>query len=290
MGMNMNLAAMYNTPGGPSGEDLEKQAQAELFAKLAADNGIDLDKMDDAQIQTLWNGVFAKEAEDDKDKGDDKGDGGDKKPPPFAKKDGGDKKDDDKDKEAAAAAEFNQIQEQRQKLAEADYLGRAMAHAMVQELGSIGEAMNKEAKGIDAIQAAKNLGQFAKHHAGAAAKGGADKAKAFGKSLKEHASKHKGALGAGAAAGAATGAAAGAATGRKKEASALDELAAKRAMEKIAEANFDIDEAADKLEALFTLGVTESTKVASAENQEQALELRALELLEQVGYPITWQE
>ena len=55
MSMNELLASHYGTNGGGSSELLEKEAQTELFAKLAADNGIDLNTLSDEQVQGLWD-------------------------------------------------------------------------------------------------------------------------------------------------------------------------------------------------------------------------------------------
>lgn len=229
--MNMDLAAVYNTPGGPPQEDIEKAAEAQLFAKLAADNNIDLNQLSDEQVLELYNQTFSKEAGD--------------MPPQFQKKDGEDekkdekkkddddeKKDEDEDKEAAAR-EFGLQKEAQVKLAEADYLGRVMAHSFTQELGLIGKSMDKEAAPAVASPAAIELS-----------------------------------LG--------------------KEASALDKLAAKHAMVKAAEAGHDVGDTQRRIEAVFTLGVKPSEKVASAENVQQGTEIRALELLEQAGFEVNW--
>lgn len=149
--MNLDLAEMYGTPGVEQAklaqqEDLEKSAQAELFVKLAADNGIDLNQLTDDQIGQLWGDTFgvklAGEHEDeDEDKDDEKDDSGDKAPP-FQKKED---KSDEEEKEAAANAEFAAQKEWQEKVAQHDYLGRLMAHAYVSELNSIGEQIEKQA-------------------------------------------------------------------------------------------------------------------------------------------------
>ena len=234
--MNMDLAAVYNTPGGPSQEDIEKAAEATMFAKLAADNNIDLNQLNDEQVLELYNQTFSKEAEG--------------VPPQFAKKDGGDEKKEEKKEEKkdeggkaacpadgdkeAAAREFELQKEAQVKLAEADYLGRVMAHSFTQELGLIGDSMNKEAAPTESPAVVElSLG---------------------------------------------------------KEASALDKLAAKHAMVKAAKAGHDVGDTQRRIEAIFTLGVKPSEKVASAENVQQGTEIRALELLEQAGFEINWSE
>ena len=57
-----------------------------------------------------------------------------------------------------------------------------------------------------------------------------------------------------------------------------------------AAAGFDLDEAADRVSALLTLGVNESTKIAAAEDFAGAVGIRALELLEGAGYPVEWNQ
>lgn len=294
--MNLNLATMYGTPGAEAvaAEEQEKVAQTELFCKLAADNGIDLNQFNDEQIQELWNSTFTKTAEEEKDK----------KENPFAKKEEGkehegkeSKKEEEKEheKEAAAQAEFEATKVAQAKLAEADYLGRLMAHAYVNELGQIGSAMgqDKEAAAKEASKASELLARFKGHAGGAAeklkehagklkghAEQGAEKAKSH---VKSHPASYAG------GAGAAGGAAAGYAAGHHKKASALDEIAAELAVEKAAAAGWNAEEAAERLGAALTLGsLSDSEKVASAANYGEAREIRALELLEAVGYPINW--
>jgi hypothetical protein len=102
-----------------------------------------------------------------------------------------------------------------------------------------------------------------KHHIGQAARGGA-------------------ALAVGAGAGALANG------GKKKESSALDELAAEAAVVKAAQAGFNLDEAAGRITAVLTLGVDESEKIAFVQDFESAVDVRALELLEVAGYPVNW--
>lgn len=124
MGMDQELAAMYGTPTAV--EDQEKVAEAQLFAKLAAENGLDLTQFNDDQIQELWNATFSKQASTEVQE----------------------QKPDEEEKIAAAArAEFQAHQEWQEKVAECDKLGRVMAHAYVQELGLIDQQLQKQAEG-----------------------------------------------------------------------------------------------------------------------------------------------
>lgn len=297
--MDLELAQIYGTPGfekaaAAQQEDIEKVAQAELFAKLAADNGIDLNALTDDQIAGLWNETFAKVAEED-DKDDGKKDD---KAPPFAKKD--DDKDDEKSKEAAAVAEFEALAEQREKLAFADKCGRVMAHAYVQELGLINQQVEKEAAAATTEQPgsekiAKGMPEALAKHLESVGKGVTKRVS--GTSAE---TMHKGtakALGAGVYGAGAVGAGGTALAGKKllgkgkeKKSSAIDELAVTSAYEKAAAAGYDTDEAAERLAAVYTLGLGESEKVASATSLDGAVEIRSLEYLEGAGYPVQWTE
>jgi len=259
--MNLDLAAMYGTPGGAT-EEHEKTAQAELFAKLAAQEGIDLGKLSDEQVAELYASTFP-EVE---------------KTAAAAAPAAPAAADTEAEKVAAAAdAEFARTQDFKEKVAEADYLGRVMAHSYVQELGRIKTASEKVAKsdekdddkkddkGDDKKPEGKGGFPFA-----AFKKGGDDKKDDKGKDKE---------------------AAAAAPAAKTKIASttpALDTLAVQAAFEKAAEAGFDQDEAKARLNAVFTLGLGESEKIASTTSRADAVELRALEILEAAGYPVTW--
>lgn len=234
-GMDQELAAIYGTPGADlsQAEDLEKQAEAELFLKLAAENGINIDQLTDEQISELYDSTFGKVAQE-----------GEEAPPFPPKKEEAKKCEDcgkepcecDKNKEAAAQAEFLEKKAQQEKYAEADRMGRIMAHAYVQELRKIAEANGEEPP-----PAAK----------------------------KEEAKKEEKDAGC-------------------KSASAIDELAVPKAIEKAAEAGWNKEEAAARVNAVATLGLQDSEKTASAGSVDEAVENRALEFLEAAGYPVTW--
>lgn len=310
-GMDQFLAEYYGTNAEAPvvSEEVEKQAQIELFTKLAADNGIDLNQLSDDQVNGLWaefQGELAKTAEEDK-------------------------REEDKKKVEEAAKEHEEKKAAAEKFAEADFLGRVMAHSYVNELKKIASEETKEAAGVG--DSLKNIG----HHVADAFKGKGigqgyerlQKHKKEVQELKDIASqtrtsggteamhraidaetkakgdKLRSVLGqrvarTGAAYGGAalaTGAAAKgihsavSGDGKKKKASALDELAAEYALVKAAEAGFDADEAAARLSAVLTLGVSdENSKVAFAQDLSGAVEVRSLELLEQAGYPVQWAE
>jgi hypothetical protein len=311
--MNEFLAQYFGTNGATetveSTESAEKTAQVELFAKLAEENGIDLDQLTDEQVSDLWQATFAeKTASDDSDEDDKKGDKeeGDKKAPPFAKKDDGD------EKKAAAEAEFSEKKAAAEKFAEAEFLGRAMAHAYVNELEKIAAAARTETEEVKEAAGTKSMAMLAALEKGrGAAKSVGDAAKKVnektkepfqrlarigegGKTVPRGVNKVRDAVadhGNKAVAGAAAAGGVAAASKKKKEASALNELARESALAKIAESGeFDGEIAADRIDAVLTLtgGDLQGTKVASAENVDQAVEIRSLELLEAAGYPVNW--
>jgi hypothetical protein len=182
---------------------------------------------------------------DDKDKGDKK----DEKPKDE------EKKDEKKEKEAAAAAEWTEKRAAAEKVAEADFLGRTMAHAYVDEMRKIAAAAASEEKLVGAAQVLKTAAAAVTKEIPAAVVPAAT-----------------------------------------KEASAIDELAINRALAMLKEFNktagdkggFNEEEAVNRLQAVYTLGLGESTKVASATTPEAGIEVRALEFLDAAGYPVQW--
>ena len=76
-----------------------------------------------------------------------------------------------------------------------------------------------------------------------------------------------------------------------KEASALNRLAAQAAVKIASDAGFETQYVAARLEACHTLGMFDDdtqSKVASARSTDEAAHIRALELLEVAGFPVTW--
>lgn len=227
--MNLDLAAIYNTPGAHTSEDQEKVAQFDLFSKLASDAGVDLSALSDDQVAHLWNETMGKQAAEQ----------------PKEDKDA--EEQEANEKKAAAEAEFASKKEWQEKIAEADHLGRVMAHAYVHELNQIKQASEdkKDEKKDDDKDDDKDD------------KKGDKPMPPFMK---------------------------------KKESSALDELAVIRAVELANASGFDVKEAAARVSAVATLGIGESTKIAAAQDVAGATEIRALEFLEAAGYPVTWEQ
>jgi transcriptional regulator with XRE-family HTH domain len=101
--MDKQLAAIYGTGQVEYEEDdLEKTAAAELLVKLAEEEGVDLSQFSDEDVEGMINELYS-------------GDG----------------------IEHTAEAEEELDEEGQEKFAEADFLGRVMAHSMVQELNNI---------------------------------------------------------------------------------------------------------------------------------------------------------
>ena len=130
--MNPVLAAAYQTVRVPTQEQIDSAAVYNALDKLASADGYDISQMSDAQVQqalTYYTQKIAAEAAADA-------------PPPFPpkkdeKKDEKDESMDDEEKKAAA------------EMAEADLLGRQMAHAFVNELDVIQKTAAAQAQQVD---------------------------------------------------------------------------------------------------------------------------------------------
>lgn len=191
----------------------------------------------------------------------------------------------------------------QEKLAEADYLGRVMAHAMVQELGEIekeaGPRWEAVKGGAGKVWGAmKGVGSKAKAQAAGLREGAVgakhaitgksygrklpkDVRKALGREAYEAAKPGLKTLGATAALGGAFGVGRASKGGKKKKASALAKLAEDRAYEILAE-NGWVDEDG----AIFEPPQQEKT----ASQLDFAVEQEALQMLEAAGYPVQWNE
>lgn len=245
--MDPTLAQIYGTNQSADATDLEKLAADELAAGLAEDGGINVNDLSQDQIEAM-----AQEVLNDISAADGQG---------------------DKAENTDAADETDADDETLAKVAEADRLGRIMAHAMNQELVSI-------QKQAGAGQAVKNWAQLAAHGAKkggekvvGAAKAVASKGKEMGAKSVEHVKKHKSLYAAGAAG--ATGLGAGYAAGKKKKSSALDTLAQAHALEILKASGIDPDSLQLQQEK-----VSEADPAAALSN---AVESRAWEILAQYG-------
>lgn len=284
-GMDQMLAGFFGTGGAeaqPSAEDAEKVAQAEFFAKTAAANGYDLTKLSEAQIEFLWSRTFANGAGTTKV--------AEFPPKPEGKPEG--EPDEKKDRDEAARKEHEEKKAGAERFEQATYFGKTAAHAYVAEMKNIiaagglefmkeGGIKERVGKGLESV--GRKIAPEAtawKEHGG-------------GVMSRKLDPKHVGGAAAGAAgaAAAAGGAAAHHATKEKKgsaEPSAFEMAAAELALAKVAEAQFDQDQAMRRLNAVLELGLNDSEKVASLEKYEDAIERRALEYASAAGYPVEW--
>ena len=249
MGMNSVLAAAYDTLGAGRAQQEEqmKVAHLDLFAKAAAANNIDLSSESPETVQQLYQAFSQKLAQEDEGKGN--------MPPQFAKKEDegseADKEEDKKEeekkedekKEAAARAEFAKQAEWNQKKAEADFLGRLMAHSFWQESNEISKAAS--AQGNGASQQAATAAPPTPTNG----------------------------------------------TKTASQIQAFDLKAAEQAVKIASGSGLNADEVIQRLNAVLTLGPAESEKIAHAgNNYDDALGIRALELLEQAKYPVDWKQ
>jgi hypothetical protein len=266
MGMNQDLARLYGTPGAEVDESQIKQAEADLFLKLAAEQNIDLNRLSEDQIQELWDVTFNKTAEDDSAKHEESETKEEEKAEhmPGGYEEGKKEEKEAQDRTKAAQAEHERLKVAAAEDERADYLGRKMAHSYLHELRMINEAIEKQAQAQPQAQPQPQEKQAQED--GSAGLG----SKALAKWHALNGSQKV------------------ASEGQKKQASKLDEIAVERAILKVAEANLDVDDAARRLDAVFEMGVPEVTKVAS--NLEGQVEVRSLELLEAAGYPINWNQ
>lgn len=248
---------------GATTEDQEKVAMFDLFIKVATEQGVDLGSMDNAAIDALYakfeDGVKQASAQEPA------------APVAAPAQEQVAEKTAEQLALEAAQAEHAEKVAAAEKLAEADFLGRQMAHAFVDELKKVAAA-EKAAEFPPAKDDKGDKGDEKKD----------DKAPPFAK--KDDEKKDE-----------------------KKEASVAD--AAKAAQAKLASSNFDVvaanygvelvkaaggsDEdvqtAGRKLASVLELGLNkESVKTAGIADFKQAVHVRALELLETAGYKVDW--
>lgn len=285
--MNQFLAEMYGTNelvgATDSSDDISKLAEARVLDEMLEAEGINIDQLPDETIVKMAYQIF----------GDDS----------ALVKMAMDEEDETPEHEAKESKDEEEEESEEEKVAEADMLGRIMAHSFHQESHDIekqakkvltriipevvggGTAVAGKGKGVlgrvgDKLKAMKGSYKSGKHDPGktyksgrsggeityeAGAKGGAKRL------LKEHPKTMAGITGAagltaGAGAGAGLAALAGK-KGKKKEGSALDALAEQRALEMLKEAGVDIGD-----------GYNEEEKLATA------VEERAFEMLAEAGY------
>lgn len=287
MSMNEDIARIYNTNGinETSDENLSKEASLELFAKVASKHGVDLASMDNDEIGALYEQVMGEKLAQDESEEEEKSE--EKMPP---KKKAAEEEEEEKE---AAANYFFEKKAQQEKLAEADMMGRVMAHAFWQEKEEIEKQATTMPTSLARVaKRALKGGETGAHSrrllASVAKKRGAEAAKKGVKGAKEVGKKY-GPMAAAAGGGGAAGASL---AGKKKESAAerFEELSAMHAV-KIAEAaGYDVDQAHERVEALWKLGIEESEKIAHVDTVDDAIHVRGLEYLEAAGVPVDWEE
>ena len=271
MSMDAQLAEIYGTGQEANAEDDQvKLAAAELLVKLAGDNNVDLSQFSDVEVAEMVM-ELQKEAELPpqfvKKEGEESSESGEKKETPESKESGESSSESPEAKKAEAA----------EKVAEADFLGRVMAHSFAQECKEIEKEAGARTETVKKV--VTEVGKKGKASFLNLIHGKKDSAVA---ALKSH---PKSALGGAAALGAAGGAAAMHKKEKKGEAdqTALDALAEQRALAMAKEAGW-----VDPEGNLVAPPAKEETKTASP--LDLAVERRALEMLEANGYPVTWNE
>lgn len=341
-GMNSWLASIYGT-GADVDDNIEKTAQAHLLAKLAEESNIDISQFTPEELQALaaeimgenaqglqagppagTPGAFAPAAQlpqqaapqafapaaqqaqqAQQGQPGQQGQGGQL---PFQMAAAN-------QQAAGGGMDPASLQKEAQaKWEEADFLGRVMAHAYTQELEKIAGSRFEGAK--SALKGAAGAAKGKAQHFGGVAKAhvSAGSSSPVRKGV-EHAKRHKGAYGAGAAA------AGGFAAGRmSKEASAFEKLAEMQAAEILGATGFDPSTGTDLLsqgndqgqqqqqfgqdlagqqqqvnnqqmqqQVNAQTGQTGQEQVPGQEGEQdfqQALNDRSLEMLEQAGYDV----
>ncbi len=236
--MDAKLAEVYGT-NKPDETDVEALATAELATKLAAADQVDLEGLSDEEAESLAAQIIGSDADDTSEK------------------------EDEEKEEKSEEPQEEETKEAQEKIAEADYLGRVMAHAYVNERREI----EKEAGKMDNLKGA----------ASAAGK----KAKETGGKVLSHLGSHKKKYMGGAAAAAAGGFAASkmkkkAASAEPEQVSALDQLALARAKEILKENGFE--DAPQEQEKKSSVSEEKAALL------EQKVQERAVQMLVDAGY------
>lgn len=245
MPMDPQLAALYQT--NQDDGDVEKLAAAELAEQLEGEGEVDTSDLTAEQAEELAAEVLAAQASA-----------------------GGEEEGEEEEEVSEEQEKTSAEAEAKAKLAEADYLGRVMAHAYVQELRKISSAQEEPAEktasktkeALSPRNAARltRAGMTVRHHGGKAAAGGMVASFMAGRGSKKGGKSKKSAV-------------APQQEEQAQEMSALDTLALQRAQE-IAE----------------SLQAEQQEKTSASEEQvkklQAAVDARAMEMLREAGYEI----
>jgi hypothetical protein len=130
MSMDPWLAQVYGTAGGEAATDLEKTAQAMFLQKLSAQENIDINQLSPEQQEQLVQQILmGQQAQPQQPQGQ----------PQQAAPQGQPQPQGDPSQMDPAQVQELMMKEAQAKFEEADFLGRAMAHAYVNELEKIAE-------------------------------------------------------------------------------------------------------------------------------------------------------
>jgi hypothetical protein len=325
--MDQYFAELYNTPG--LAEEKEKAAQAEVFVKLAVDNKIDISRLSDGQIAELWNATFDEGQPKTASATPDVVKQAQQEFAAISQVTDMQKQADAFGRQAAHSfyAELDEIQKSAAgagiitgekmrdiiepkaypdtgpipmrnvpnqpapKGAKSPTLAgprRGLPDTNLEDALDKTRAAEERLKKMHSLKGTTEYAKEKGRQGYAATRAGAEKGYEALKGVAKNKWVQRGAMGLGSTA-LFGGAAYGAHRAMKKEESALDTLASELAFNKAAEAGWDSDEAAERIIAVVTLSGGESQKVAMANDLDQAVEIRSLELLEQAGYPVTWE-
>lgn len=248
-GMNSLLGDVYGNRTHTE-EDLAKEANLQFFGQLCEQQQIDCDKLNESEISELFKVAMElkQAAEEESAKEEAKEEGGKKNLAPPFGK-----------HEAGESKGKEDKEEKKKEAAAAEWAEKRAAHVKVAEADATGRimahAMVDELRKIAAAQEAEAAPSIVEKAASVFA------------------------------------------SARAKTASApttpsatpnFDELAAVHAIDMLKQAGQDEGIAQARVSAVFTLGLQESVKIASATTPDAALTLRALEFCEAAGYPVDW--
>lgn len=264
--MNQFLAEIYGTRetiGATDSSDTEKLAEAQFIGQMCRSEGVDVDQLTDQDVVKIAYEIWGPASEIVKEAAEEGSTEHEGEEPPEEEK-----------KEEEEEKKEEEEEPMEEKAAQADMLGRIMAHSFTQERGLIEKqaapAFLKSIakKGKEAVKvvtkAGKRVGKEVKKGGKAVGREAAGTAKGLAALAKRRpfgtAAAGLGLTGLGAVGGyAARG------KEKEKESSALDALAEERALEILKEAG---------------VVTTEEEKVAAA------IEARALEMLREAGYEV----
>jgi hypothetical protein len=267
--MSSLLADVFNTKTAAvhTEEDLVKQADYEFFGALCRKENIDVSQLTDEKVADLFKvAMQLKAAGEGKDGHEGKETKEKEKAEEAALK----------EKEAAARAEYQEKRAAAVKCAEAEAMGRIMAHSFVDEMAKVSAAMG----GFP----------FAKKEEGKEGKEEGKEKKEEGKEKKDEGGEKEASVARANAVIAAFEQAKTASVPGSTSTPNFDEIAAWHAIDLLKQAHVDEKVAFERVNAAYVLGLPESVKMASAADENKALELRALEICDAAGFQVDWSQ